>query len=86
MLSACVQSVVAPVIGYAREAYNYFPLGAGIDLADLARNVSDGIDIASCRGVWMAKVDGFAGLRDEDGGDPRFTRACPATGPGYAYL
>jgi alpha,alpha-trehalose phosphorylase len=48
-----------------------------MDLADLAGNVSDGIHIASCGGVWMAIVDGFAGLRDEDGGDLRFTARLP---------
>ena len=30
-------------------------------------NVGDGIHVASCGGVWMALVDGFAGLRDIEG-------------------
>jgi alpha,alpha-trehalose phosphorylase len=40
--------------------------------------VSDGIHVASCGGVWMALVNGFAGLRDVAGDDLRFTPRLPA--------
>jgi alpha,alpha-trehalose phosphorylase len=43
----------------------------------VAGNVSDPIQIASGGGVWMAMVNGFAGLRDEDGGDLRVTPRLP---------
>src|SRR5262249_12093133 len=77
-LSACVQSVVASEVGYADAAYEYFLLSAAVDLADLAGNVRDGIHIASCGGVWMAIVNGFAGLRDDEGGELRFKPRLPA--------
>jgi alpha,alpha-trehalose phosphorylase len=73
-LSSCVQSVMAAEVGDQQAAYDYFLLSLAVDLANLAGNVSDGIHVASCGGVWMALINGFAGLRDTDGGDLRF---CP---------
>src|SRR3954452_1324854 len=77
-LSSCVQSVMAAEVGDVDAAYDYFLLSAAVDLANLAGNVSDGIHVASCGGVWMALVNGFAGLRDIDGYDLRFTPRLPA--------
>ncbi len=77
-LSSCVQSVMASEVGDAQAAYEYFLLSAAIDLANLAGNVGDGIHVASCGGVWMALVNGFAGMRDLDGFDLRFAPRLPA--------
>ncbi len=77
-LSSCVQSVMAAEVGDLQAAYDYFLLSAAIDLANLAGNVSDGIHVASCGGVWMALVNGFAGLRDVAGQDLAFTPRLPA--------
>ncbi|MGH2898515.1 MAG: glycoside hydrolase family 65 protein, partial [Solirubrobacteraceae bacterium] len=77
-LSSCVQSVMAAEVGDLQAAYDYFLLSAAVDLANLAGNVSDGIHVASCGGVWMALVNGFAGLRDVAGDDLRFTPRLPA--------
>jgi alpha,alpha-trehalose phosphorylase len=77
-LSSCVQSVMAAEVGDLQAAYDYFLLSAAVDLANLAGNVGDGIHVASCGGVWMALVNGFAGLRDTDGGALRFTPRLPA--------
>jgi len=77
-LSSCVQSVMASEVGNARAAYEYFLLSAAVDLANLAGNVGDGIHVASCGGVWMALVNGFAGMRELDGFDLRFTPRLPA--------
>ncbi|HEV2785956.1 MAG TPA: glycosyl hydrolase family 65 protein, partial [Solirubrobacteraceae bacterium] len=77
-LSSCVQSVMAAEVGDMQAAYDYFLLSVAIDLANLAGNVSDGIHVASCGGVWMALVNGFAGLRDVDGDDLRFTPRLPS--------
>ena len=77
-LSSCVQSVMAAEVGDLQAAYDYFLLSAAVDLANLAGNVSDGIHVASCGGVWMALVNGFAGLRDIDGYDLRFSPRLPA--------
>ncbi|SNU01480.1 alpha,alpha-trehalose phosphorylase [Ruaniaceae bacterium KH17] len=73
-LSAVVQSIVAAEVGYQDLAMTYFMSGLYVDLADLHRNASDGVHIASAGGVWNALVYGFAGMRDHDGKitfDPR---------------
>jgi alpha,alpha-trehalose phosphorylase len=84
-LSSCVQSVMAAEVGDLQAAYDYFLLSAAVDLANLAGNVSDGIHVASCGGVWMALVNGFAGLRDTDGGDLRFTPRLAADWKGMRF-
>ena len=76
-LSSCVQSVMASEVGDTEAAYDYFLISAAIDLANLAGNVGDGIHVASCGGVWMALVNGFAGLRDIEGHDLRFAPRLP---------
>ncbi|MGD9572148.1 MAG: glycoside hydrolase family 65 protein [Thermoleophilia bacterium] len=73
-LSAVVQSIIAAEIGYADLAADYFTSALYVDLADLHRNTSDGIHVASTGGVWSALVYGFGGLRDWRGHytfDPR---------------
>ena len=55
----------------------YFLLSAGVDLANLSGNVGDGVHVASCGGVWMALVHGFAGLRDVNGHELAFTPRLP---------
>jgi alpha,alpha-trehalose phosphorylase len=76
-LSSCVQSIMASEVGERRAAYEYFLISAAIDLANLGGNVGDGIHVASCGGVWMALVNGFAGLRDVEGHDLRFVPRLP---------
>ena len=63
-LSAVVQSIIAAEVGYRELAYSYFQRALRVDLDDLHGNAADGVHIASCGGVWMAVVQGFAGLRD----------------------
>jgi alpha,alpha-trehalose phosphorylase len=74
-LSACIQSVMASEVGYARAALEYFARASEVDLADRHGNTA-GIHIASCGGTWLALVAGFAGLRDADG-DLRFAPRLP---------
>ncbi|WP_029211482.1 glycoside hydrolase family 65 protein [Arsenicicoccus bolidensis] len=79
-LSAVVQSIIAAEVGYADMALKYFYSGLFVDLADLHRNTSDGVHIASAGGVWNALVYGFAGMRDYHGElsfDPRMPDAWP---------
>ncbi len=64
-LSAVVQSIIAAEVGHHRAALAYFLDGLYVDLADLHRNTSDGVHIASAGGVWNALVYGFGGLRDQ---------------------
>ncbi|QIM16866.1 glycoside hydrolase family 65 protein [Leucobacter insecticola] len=63
-LSAVVQSVIAAEVGYRELAYRYFTHSLRVDLDDLHHNSADGVHIASTGGVWMALVQGFAGMRD----------------------
>ena len=66
-LSACVQSIVAAEIGNDELALRYFRTALFTDLADLHRNTTDGVHLASAGGVWMALVYGMAGMRDRGG-------------------
>ncbi|MGO3886639.1 MAG: glycoside hydrolase family 65 protein [Mycetocola sp.] len=66
-LSAVVQSVIAAEVGYASLAKTYFLQALFTDLADLHKNTSDGIHVASTGGIWTALVYGFAGMRDPGG-------------------
>ena len=84
-LSSSVQSIMAAEVGDAQAAYDYFLLSVAVDLANLAGNVGDGIHVASCGGVWMALVNGFAGLRDLDGFDVRLTPRLPADWDGLRF-
>ncbi|WP_370893953.1 glycoside hydrolase family 65 protein [Janibacter sp. GXQ6167] len=76
-LSAVVQSIIAAEVGYSDLALEYFRLGLLVDLADLHRNTSDGLHIASTGGVWNCLVFGFIGMRQSHGRlrfDPRLPR------------
>jgi alpha,alpha-trehalose phosphorylase len=66
-LSECIQSIMAAEVGDdLRAAEEYFVDAVGIDLADVAGNVRDGVHVASAGGTWMALVYGFGGMRDRD--------------------
>jgi alpha,alpha-trehalose phosphorylase len=66
-LSACIQSIEANEVGYVDQAVEYARYALLMDLADLGRNVKDGLHIASMGGTWMVSVYGFAGFRDYEG-------------------
>ncbi|MBN1630954.1 MAG: glycoside hydrolase family 65 protein [Thermoleophilia bacterium] len=67
-LSECIQCIMAAEVGDdLRAAEEYFIDAVGIDLADVAGNVRDGVHVASAGGSWMALVNGFGGMRDRDG-------------------
>jgi len=66
-LSGVVQSIIAAEVGYRDLALRYFHSSLFVDLADLHRNASDGVHVASTAGVWNALVFGFGGMRDYDG-------------------
>ncbi|CAN5773786.1 glycosyl hydrolase family 65 protein [soil metagenome] len=66
-LSACVQAIVAAQVGEADLAMRYFRTALFTDLADLHRNTTDGVHLASAGGVWMSLIYGMAGMRDRGG-------------------
>jgi len=80
-LSDVVQAIIAAEIGYQQLAVEYFHEAAYLDLADRHGNTVEGVHVASAGGVWMALVQGFAGMRDFHGRltfDPRLPPAWPS--------
>lgn len=66
-LSTCIFGIVASEIGYVREAYTYFSQSARMDLDDYHNNLYAGIHAANMAGTWQAVVNGFAGVRCQEG-------------------
>ncbi len=66
-LSACSQAVMCADVGHLELAHDYAYEAALIDLRDLHQNTRDGLHMASLAGAWMALVNGFGGLRDDEG-------------------
>ncbi|HEX4790410.1 MAG TPA: glycosyl hydrolase family 65 protein [Actinospica sp.] len=62
-LSASTQAVLAAETGCTQLAYDYLAEAALMDIADLERNTSDGLHLASLAGSWIALVAGFGGMR-----------------------
>lgn len=77
-LSSSIHSIVASEIGRSEDAYNYFRHSALMDINDFKDNTSGGVHSACLGGTWMAVVNGFAGMRDYEGGlqfNPRLPAA-----------
>jgi trehalose/maltose hydrolase-like predicted phosphorylase len=66
-LSACTQAVMCAEVGHLELAHDYAYEAALIDLRDLHSNTRDGLHMASLAGAWMALINGFGGLRDDEG-------------------
>ncbi len=66
-LSACIHSIVASRIGYLDKAYELYLRTARLDLDDYNNEVSDGLHITSMAGTWLAIVEGFGGMRVNEG-------------------
>jgi alpha,alpha-trehalose phosphorylase len=66
-LSACSQAVMCAEVGHLELAHDYAFEAGLIDLRDLHENTRDGLHMASLAGAWMALVNGFGGLRDDEG-------------------
>jgi maltose phosphorylase len=66
-LSACIHSIVASRIGNIETAYELYLRTARLDLDDYNNEVSNGLHITSMAGTWLAIVEGFGGMRINDG-------------------
>ncbi len=66
-LSTCIFGIVACDIGYLDEAYIYFSQSARMDLDDYHNNFYAGIHAANMAGTWQAVVNGFGGMRCQEG-------------------
>lgn len=66
-LSPCVHSIIASELGYQDKAYDMYLRTARLDLDNYNNDTEDGCHITSMAGTWMSVVQGFGGLRAEDG-------------------
>lgn len=83
-LSTCIFGIVACGIGYVEEAYEYFMQAARMDLDDYHNNFYAGIHAANMAGTWQAVVNGFGGMRCQDG-VLRFEPVLPGAFAGYSF-
>lgn len=84
-LSTCIFGIVACQIGYYEEAFRYFTESARMDLDDYHNNFYAGIHAANMAGTWQAMVNGFAGMRVNNG-KLEFHPFLPESWNGYRFL
>lgn len=84
-LSTCIFGIVACQIGYYEEAFRYFTESARMDLDDYHNNFYAGIHAANMAGTWQAMVNGFAGMRVNNG-KLEFHPFLPDSWNGYRFL
>ena len=75
-LSRSVFGMMASQIGKHEKAYDYFMDTVLMDISDLQSNTKDGVHAANMGGTWMSIVQGFAGMRFNNG-TLYFTPHCP---------
>jgi len=83
-LSPAIHAIVAAEIGKRDHAEQYFRDALYMDLFDCKNNTSKGVHAACLGGVWMALVNGLAGMRDHDSG-LRFDPMLPSGWTGYRF-
>lgn len=66
-LSPCIHSILASSIGYDELAYKFYLRTARLDLDDYNHDTDDGLHITSMAGTWMSVVEGFGGVRVQNG-------------------
>lgn len=84
-LSTCIFGIVACQIEYYEEAFRYFTESARMDLDDYHNNFYAGIHAANMAGTWQAMVNGFAGMRVNNG-KLEFHPFLPDSWNGYRFL
>jgi len=67
-LSPGIYCIMGLVVGDFSKAYAYLMRTAKVDLADNQGNTAQGLHAASTGGTWQAAVNGFGGMRMEQGG------------------
>ena len=66
-LSPCVHAILASKLGYTDKAYNLYLRTARLDLDDYNSEVAEGCHVTSMAGTYMSIVEGFGGMRIQDG-------------------
>ncbi|WAC62164.1 beta-phosphoglucomutase [Pseudoxanthomonas sp. SL93] len=83
-LSAPVFGILASEVGQDEKAWRYFDASLRVDLDDLHGNTDHGVHMAAMAGSWLGLVQGFGGLRVEDG-RMVFAPTLPAGWTGYGF-
>ena len=83
-LSACIHSILAAEIGEEEKAVNLYERTARLDLDNYNNDSDDGLHITSMSGGWLAIVQGFAGMRHQNG-QLAFKLFCPKKWQDYAF-
>ena len=66
-LSASIYSIIAADLRYEDKAVELYQRTARLDLDNYNNDTEDGLHITSMAGSWLAIVQGFAGMRVNDG-------------------
>lgn len=66
-LSPCVHAILAARLGDEDRAYEFYLRTSRLDLDDYNNDTEDGCHITSMAGTWMSVVEGFGGMRVQDG-------------------
>jgi maltose phosphorylase len=66
-LSPCVHSILAALLGKEEKAYEMYMRTSRLDLDDYNHEAHEGLHITSMAGTWMSIVQGFGGMRVNDG-------------------
>ena len=66
-LSPCVHAILASKLDKMDDAYRFYLRTSRLDLDDYNKEVHEGLHITSMAGTWMSIVEGFGGLRIENG-------------------
>jgi maltose phosphorylase len=83
-LSPCVHSIQAAKLGKMDQAYTFYLRTSRLDLDDYNHEVHEGLHITSMAGTWMSIVEGFGGMRVQDG-KLSFTPRIPKQWKGYSF-
>ena len=83
-LSPCVHSILAAKLGYEEKAYEMYMRTSRLDLDDYNHEAHEGLHITSMAGTWMSIVQGFGGMRVENG-ELRFNPMLPKQWKGFSF-
>ena len=83
-LSPCVHSIQAAKLGKMDQAYTFYLRTSRLDLDDYNHEVHEGLHITSMAGTWMSIVEGFGGMRVQEG-KLSFTPRIPEQWKGYSF-
>jgi maltose phosphorylase len=83
-LSPCVHSIQAARLGRMEKAYELYLRTSRLDLDDYNKEVEEGCHITSMAGTWLSIVEGFGGMRVEDG-KLHFNPQLPTHWDGFSF-